>query len=77
MDIAYGTKVYDYKKESIGILICTYNLGYVDAPDATGAKVVDTKGKLYATNLDNLTTINEMEDEEIKRLNIPENFLIG
>ena len=76
MDIAYGTKVYDYKKESIGILISTYNLGYVDAPDATGAKVIDTKGKAYPTNLDNLVPIKELEDEEIKKLNIPECFLI-
>ena len=76
MDIAYGTKVYDYKKKSIGVLIATYNLGYVDAPDATGAKVVDTNGRLYSTNLDNLSPIKEMEDDEIEKLNIPKYFLI-
>lgn len=76
MDIAYGTKIYDYKKKNIGILICTYNLGYVDAPDATGAKVVDTKGRLYATNLDSITPVKELEDKEVKSLNIPECFLI-
>lgn len=48
MDIAYGTKIYDYKRQSIGILIKTYNLGYVDAPDATGAKVIDTNPFLKA-----------------------------
>jgi len=77
MDTAYGTKVYDYKKKEIGILIRTYNLGYVDAPDATGAKVVDTKGRLYSTNLDNLTPISEISDEEIEKLNIPKSFLIN
>lgn len=75
MDIAYGTKVYDYKKQSIGILICTYNLCYVDAPEAMGAKVVDTKGKLYPTNLDNLTPIDNLTEEEIQKFNIPECFL--
>ncbi|HSA07315.1 MAG TPA: hypothetical protein P5556_10060 [Candidatus Gastranaerophilales bacterium] len=85
MDLAYGTKVYDYKKKSIAILIKTYNLGYVDAPDATGAKVIDTNGRLYATNLDNLRTIediktarlyNEITEQDFKALNIPESFLI-
>ena len=75
MDIAYGTKVYDHKKKSIGILIRTYNLGYVDAPDAMAAKVVDIQGKLYAVNLDNLTPVNDLTDEQIKELNIPECFL--
>lgn len=75
MDIAYGTKVYDHKKQSIGILVCTYNLGYVDAPEATGAKVVDTKGKLYPRNLNDLTPINELTDKEIEKFNIPECFL--
>lgn len=84
MDIAYGTKVYDYKRQSIGILIKTYNLGYVDSPDATGAKVVDTNGKLYATNLDNLMPIAEikqarlyadLKEKDFKALNIPESFL--
>ena len=84
MDIAYGTKVYDHKKKSIGVLIATYNLGYVDAPDATGAKVVGTNGRLYSANLDNLKTIEdiktarlygEMPEEDFKALNIPNSFL--
>jgi len=75
MDIAYGTKVYDYKKQSIGILICTYNLGFVDAPNEMGAKVVDIKGKSYPTNFYNLTAVDDLTDEEIKKLNIPECFL--
>jgi len=75
MDIAYGTKVYDHKKQNIGILIKTYNLGYVDAPEETGAKVVDPQGKIYPTNLNNLTPVNELIDEQIKELNIPECFL--
>jgi len=75
MDIAYGTKVYDYNKQSIGILICTYNLGYVDAPNEMGAKVIDTKGKSYPANLNDLTPINDLTDEQIKELNIPQCFL--
>lgn len=84
MDIAYGTKVYDYNKQSIGILINTYNLGYVDAKDATGAKVIDTKGKMYATNLDSLKPLSEIKqarlykeisENEFKALNIPISFL--
>jgi len=84
MDIAYGTKVYNYKKKSIGILIKTYNLGYVDAPDATGAKVIDTNGRSYPTNLDNLRPIEdiktarlygEISEQDFKALNIPEYFL--
>lgn len=85
MDLAYGTKVYDYKKKSIAILIKTYNLGYVDAPDETGAKVIDTNGKLYCTNLDNLKPIEdikterlygEITEQDFKALNIPASFLI-
>ena len=85
MNIAFGTKIYDYKRKNIGILINTYNLGYVDAPDATGAKVIDSKSKTYATNLDNLKNIediktarlyNEITEQDFKELNIPECFLI-
>lgn len=77
MDILFGTKIYDNKKQSIGILINTYNLGYVDAPDATGAKVLNPNGKIYPTNLDNLSLINEMTEAEIENLNIPKSFLIN
>jgi len=85
MNIAFGTKIYDYKRKNIGILIKTYNLCYVDAPEAMGAKVIDSNGKTYATNLDNLKTIediktarlyNEISEQDFKALNIPECFLI-
>lgn len=75
MDLAFGTKVYDTKKKQIGILIKTYNLGYVDAPDATGAHVLSPKGEKYPQNLDNLIPISEMTDEEIVTFNIPQCFL--
>ncbi len=75
MDIAFGTKVYDHKKQNIGILIKTYNLGYVDAPEETGAKVVDPQGKIYPTNLNNLTPVNDLTDVQIKELNIPQGYL--
>ncbi|MEI8389922.1 MAG: hypothetical protein WCG23_08560 [bacterium] len=85
MDIVFGTKVYDYKRKTIGVLIKTYNLGYVDAPEAMGAKVIDQDGRVYATSLDSLKTIediktarlyNEISKQDFKALNIPECFLI-
>ncbi len=69
----FGIKVYDHKKQQVGILINTYNLGYVDAPDATGAKVLSPEGKIYPTNLDNLTAIDDIENTD--GLNIPDGFL--
>lgn len=72
MDILYGTKVYDRKKKQIGILIKTYNLQYVDNPNLMGAKIVDPQGKIYPANLDNITPVNDLTDEELKELDIPE-----
>jgi hypothetical protein len=74
MDIAYGTKVYDTNKKQIGILIKTYPLNYADTPDLMGAKVVDTNGKVYPAQLDNLLPIDELEEEDLKNFNIPEWF---
>ena len=76
MDLAFGTRIYDTKKNQIGILIKTYNLGYVDAPNAMGAHVISPDGKKYPQNLDNLIPVNELSDEEIKEYNIPGYFLI-
>jgi hypothetical protein len=76
MDLAFGTKVYDTSKKQIGVLINTYNLGYIDAPDAMGAKVLSPNGKTYPQNLDYLRPVNEMDDKEIKEYNIPKCFLI-
>lgn len=76
MDLAFGTKVYDYNKNDIGILIQSYNLGYIDAPDKYGAQVLAPTGKIYAANLDSLLPICDIDEEEVKTLNIPECFLI-
>ena len=76
MDILFGTKVYDTKKRQIAILIKTYRLGYVDAPDAMGAHVITPVGKKYSQNMDYLTPVNEMSKEETEKLNIPNSFLI-
>lgn len=75
MDTLFGTKVYDTKKKQIAILITTYKLGYVDAPDAMGAHVITPDGKRYPQNMDNLRLVNDMDSAEIKELNIPECFL--
>lgn len=69
----FGIKIYDHKKQQVGIIVNAYNLGYVDAPDAQGVKVLSPEGKIYPTNLDNLTAIEGIEST--KGLNIPEGFL--
>jgi len=76
MDISFGTKVYDTRKKQIGVLIRTYNLGYVDAPDAMGAHILSPKGERYPQNMDYLRPVNEMSEKEIKEYKIPEAFLI-
>jgi hypothetical protein len=52
-----------------------YLLQYADNPTATGARIVDSEGKLYATNLDNITPVEDLTLEELKELNIPEWFV--
>lgn len=58
----YGTKIYNYDKKSIGLLICTWNntfsssKGPVNVPFAT---CVDKNGKKYNTEMDNITPIED------------------
>lgn len=77
MDIMFGTKVYDTKKKQIAILLKTYNLGYVDNPDAMGAYVIGPDLKRYPQRMDYLIFLKDVVDEEIQELNIPEFFLAG
>ncbi len=76
MDTMFGTKVYDTKKKQVAIVIKTYRLGYVDAPDAMGAYVLSPDGKRYPQNMDFLRPISDMDEAEIKEAGIPECFLI-
>lgn len=72
----FGTKVYDTKKKQVAIVIKTYKLGYIDAPDAMGAHVIAPDGTRYPQNLDNLRLISDFDEAEIKEYQIPECFLI-
>ena len=76
MDILFGTKVYDTVQRQIAILIKTYKLGYVDAPNAMGAHILSPEGKKYSQNMDNLKPVSDMSNEEISELNIPASFLV-
>ena len=76
MDTMFGTKVYDTKKKQIAIVIKTYKLGYVDAPDTMGAHIIAPDGTRYPQNLDNLRLISDFDEDEIRENNIPECFLI-
>lgn len=75
MDKLFGTKVYDHNKQQVGVLIKTYKLGYVDVPELLGAKVLNPKGEIYSTKLDNLTPIYELSGKEAEILNIPTEFI--
>jgi len=72
----FGTKVYDTKKKQVAIVIKTYKLGYVDAPDAMGAHVLSPDGSRYPQNLDNLRLISDFDEAEIREYQIPACFLI-
>jgi hypothetical protein len=52
----YGTKIYDYDKKSIGLLINTWTNKFADG-DVDFVTCVDKKGKLYNTAMDNITPI--------------------
>lgn len=56
IDLCFGTKVYDYKKNEIAILIKTWVNKFADG-DVDYATLVDANGKKYATPLDNVSPI--------------------
>lgn len=76
MDTMFGTKVYDTKKKQVAIVIKTYKLGYIDAPDTIGAHIIAPDGTKYPQNMDYLIPVSELTDEEIQKYYIPEGFLI-
>lgn len=69
----YGTKVYDYEKKSIALIIKVWKntfsgsngKEYIDF-----ATCVDYNGKKYETALSNLSVIEDMEQEELNKLGL-------
>jgi len=60
MDIAFGTKIINRKTNQIGLLIKTWLNEYADG-GVWYATCVDTKGKRYHINLDDISLIEEDE----------------
>ena len=54
----YGTKIYNHKKQEIGLLISTWVNVYADGK-VDFATCVDSKGNKYNTEMDNLTPVEE------------------
>jgi len=61
MDILFGTKIYNHKTKEVGLLIKTWVNKFADG-DVDFATCVDKKGKRYNTPLDNITPIDEIEE---------------
>ena len=59
MDTAFGTKILNRKDNSIGLLIKTWLNEYADAK-IWMARCVDTNGKLYDIQLDEIIPIEEV-----------------
>ena len=63
----FGTVIYDFNKKSIGIVINTWdntfstNGGNIDIKFAT---CVDSEGKKYCTEFDNLTPFEDLLEEQ-------------
>jgi len=54
----YGTKIYNQKKNEVGLLISTWINVYADGK-VNFATCVDSKGNKYNTEMDNITPIEE------------------
>ena len=52
----YGTKIYNHKKQEIGLLISTWVNVYADCK-VDFATCVDPQGKKYNTEMDNITPV--------------------
>ena len=59
MDTAFGTKILNRKDNSVGLLIKTWLNEYADAK-IWMARCVDTNGKRYDIQLDEIITIEEV-----------------
>lgn len=54
----YGTKIFNYKKQEVGLLISTWVNVYAD-DKVDFATCVDSKGNKYNTTMDNITPVEE------------------
>ena len=61
MDIAFGTKIINRKTNQIGLLIKTWLNEYADG-GVWFATCVDTKGKRYYIELDEIAPLDEDDD---------------
>ena len=63
MDLAFGTKVLNYKTGEIGLLIKTWKNKYADA-EIDYATCVDKHGKGYNIKLDEILQLEATDDFE-------------
>ncbi len=54
----YGTKIFNNKKQEVGLLISTWVNTYADCK-VNFATCVDSKGNKYNTEMDNITPVEE------------------
>jgi len=73
-NLLYGTKVYDFNKKSIGLIIKTWDNTFCEnggkTIDIRFATCVDINGKRYNTELDNLTPLENLTIEQQQNLGI-------
>lgn len=73
----FGTKVYDYNKKSISLIIKNWDNTFWEnggkTVDIKYATCVDTDGNRYNTKFENLSPYEEFTDEELKELKIKGN----
>ena len=54
----FGTKIYNYKTDKAGILLYTWTNTYADG-DVPFAKCVSIDGKVYNTQMDDITPVED------------------
>lgn len=69
----FGTKIYDYEKKCIGLIICTWDNTFWTSEgekDIPYVNYVDINGKRNANEMDKITPIESMDEEELIRLGL-------
>lgn len=61
MDLAYGTIIYNTETKEVGLLIKTWVNKFADG-DVWFATCVDKNGKRYNIQLDNITSLEGIDD---------------
>ncbi len=65
----FGTKVLNWKTQKIGIVIYTWTNVYADG-EIPFATCVDENGKKYNIEMDAITAIENLENEELEKLGL-------